>query len=247
VKIVPPKLETLPETQRLIWPRLSEIGPDFVLYGGTAISLQVGGRRSVDFDFFSAKPLAYDQLASRFSFLKAAKVLHRADNTATFLVGNEGDGVSISFFGSLGFGRVDEPVQFVDNGLYAAGLLDLAAQKVVVIQQRAEAKDYLDIHTLLSVGISLEMAMGAARALYPEFNAAISLKALSYFKDVPRLPPNVQRELGTAASRVRDMAQVLKQNESLLPEFEIGERSVEGYEASGPPLKDRSKEPELEI
>ena len=48
-----PRLEMLPPTQRALWPRLSQVPPDFVLYGGTAITLRLGHRYSVDYDLFS--------------------------------------------------------------------------------------------------------------------------------------------------------------------------------------------------
>ena len=44
-----PKLETLPKPQQEIWPHLKPaIDLGFVLYGGTAIALQLGHRESVD-------------------------------------------------------------------------------------------------------------------------------------------------------------------------------------------------------
>ena len=218
-----PRLETLPEAQRFLWPQLSVLGPDFVLYGGTALSLQVGGRKSVDFDFFTPNPVDNNHLAVSLPFLKGARLRQQAANTATFAVGREDDIVAISFFGGLDFGRVGEPVRFSDNGVYAAGLMDLAAQKMRVIQQRAEAKDYMDIHTLLSAGITLELALGAASALFPGFNPTITLKALSYFKDVPGLAPAVQLDLTSAASRVREIAQMPRLGGSLLPGSFAGE------------------------
>ena len=48
-----PNLEILPKSQQQLWQQLkpvSELG--FVLYGGTAIALQLGHRQSIDFDFF---------------------------------------------------------------------------------------------------------------------------------------------------------------------------------------------------
>ncbi|HXQ80796.1 MAG TPA: nucleotidyl transferase AbiEii/AbiGii toxin family protein [Opitutaceae bacterium] len=214
------RLDSLPPAQRKLWPQFSAIGSRFVLYGGTALALQVGGRTSVDFDFFTAEPLNHARLAKDFPFLRGASLQQQAVDTAAFVVGIGGDVVAVSFFGSLDFGRVSDPIRFADNGVHAAGLLDLAAQKVKVIQQRAEAKDYQDIHKLLSVGVTLEMALGAAQALYPEFNAAISLKALSYYGDVSRLPDAVQRDLRTAASRVRDIPRIQRQNASLLPSLD---------------------------
>jgi hypothetical protein len=247
VNAVHPRLETLPPAQRIFWPQLSVIGSDFVLYGGTGLSLQVGGRTSVDFDFFSAESFNFDRLVRKIPFLSGAIRRTGSADTARFIIDLGDDEISISFFGGLTFGRVSEPVRFSDNGLFAAGLLDLAAQKVIVIQQRAEAKDYLDIHKLLSEGVTLEMALGAAQALHPEFNPTISLKALSYFDDVSNVPQEVQRDLRTAASRVRDIAQVKKQSPSLLPgvgSIEYGQDIGDSFVQDLP--LERS-EPELEI
>ena len=46
-----PRLDILPESQRLLWPELDAVPSDFVLYGGTALALQFGHRVSEDFDF----------------------------------------------------------------------------------------------------------------------------------------------------------------------------------------------------
>lgn len=56
-----PRMEILPSAQQRLWPELrpaAELG--FALYGGTAIALRLGHRHSVDFDFFSEKPLDRD-------------------------------------------------------------------------------------------------------------------------------------------------------------------------------------------
>lgn len=217
MKTIIPRLETLPQSQRNLWPLLSSIGPDFVLYGGTALSLQLGGRQSVDFDFFTPNPLDPETLSNRFTFLRGASLIQRAHSTATFSV-NCPDPVKISFFGALDFGRVDEPKHFSDNGLATAGLLDLAAQKVKVVQQRAEQKDYIDICTLLRNSVTLEQALGAAQSLYPKFNPMISLKALTFFDDgdLRTLPETNRKQLCTAVSKVRDIPQISKTSDSLL-------------------------------
>lgn len=47
-----PKLEILPPSQLKLWPLLSQIPKNFILYEGTAVALQLGHRESIDFDFF---------------------------------------------------------------------------------------------------------------------------------------------------------------------------------------------------
>lgn len=58
-----PRLDLLPDPQERLWPELrptSDLG--LVLYGDTAIALRLGHRPSVDFDFFSDRPLDKDAL-----------------------------------------------------------------------------------------------------------------------------------------------------------------------------------------
>ena len=74
--------------------------------------------------------------------------------------------VSLSFFGGIGFGRVDEPDTTDDGVLQVASLLGLMATKVAVITQRAEAKDYMDLAVMIKAGTSLPEPLGAARAIY---------------------------------------------------------------------------------
>ena len=53
-----PCTSILPRAQQQLWPELSAtVAMGFVLYGGTAIALRLGHRPSVDFDFFSERPL----------------------------------------------------------------------------------------------------------------------------------------------------------------------------------------------
>jgi hypothetical protein len=89
-----------------------------------------------------------------------------------------------------------------DGVLLVASLLDIAAFKMAVLPERAEAKDYLDVYALLKSGVKLSDALGAAEAVYGgQFNPVISLKALAYFRDgdLPSLPEDVKRTLREAA------------------------------------------------
>lgn len=217
MRTVVPRLETLPPSQRNLWLDLGATAGDFVLYGGTALSLQVGGRQSADFDFFTPHTVEPGALVARFPFLGKATLVQRAASTAAFTIDCP-EPVKLSFFGALDFGRVDEPSRFSDNGLVVAGLLDLAAQKVKVIQQRAESKDYVDICTLLQDGIALERALGAAQALYPGFNPLVSLKALTFFEDgdLGALPESNRTVLIAAAAHVQEIPSVPKLSDSIL-------------------------------
>jgi hypothetical protein len=81
-----------------------------------------------------------------------------------------------------------------------------AGVKASVVQQRAAAKDYIDLDAILRDGrIDPPTALASAKAIYgPQFNPQITLKALSYFDDgdLRRLPQATQDRLAKAAREV---------------------------------------------
>ncbi len=152
-------------------------------------------------------------------WLGPAEILQSSPNTLTLSVQREGP-VKVSFFGGLTLGRTGIPERTDDNVLWVASPLDLAATKVSVIQQRAERRDYIDVAELLRSGISLERALGAAGALYPDsFNPMVSLKALTYFRDgdLSSLSPEIQAFLAAAAGAVREVPSVARTSDRLDP------------------------------
>jgi len=74
---------------------------------------------------------------------------------------------------------------------------------MAVVQKRAEVKDYLDIDALLQHGVDLPMALAAGSVIYgSRFNPLITLKALSFFDDLPLLPGEVKNRLSAAVEAV---------------------------------------------
>ena len=129
--------------------------------------------------------------------LEGSTVLQQAANTLTCRV-ERADPVIVSFFGVPTLRRVAAPLIAHDNRLRIASLLDLAGMKAAVVQQRAEAKDYIDLHALLEAGIGLPAALAAAGVIYGErFNPQLTLKALSFFGDgdLPSLPAGVRERI----------------------------------------------------
>jgi Nucleotidyl transferase AbiEii toxin, Type IV TA system len=201
-----PRLDILPPPQRQLWEELDQVPVSFVLYGGTALALRLGHRVSEDFDFFSNEPFTPPDLERDVTFLKGAVRLQASPNTLVSAVERAGT-VKVSFFGNLGLRRVQDPERSEVPGLRIASLLDLAATKVKVVQDRAEAKDYMDIDRLLEEGIDLGQALGAARSVYgPSFNPLLSVKALCYFGDgdLGSLPAEVRTRLAAAAAQSVD-------------------------------------------
>jgi hypothetical protein len=198
-----PLLDILPQPQRRFWNELASVPPDFVLYGGTAIALHLGHLQSVD--FFGNRSFDPAKLAAAIPFMAVATITQREPNTLSGIV-DRGGPVRLSFFGVSGIPRLVPRHVAPDNGLQIASLLDLAGTKAFVVQQRAEAKDYIDIDAILCDGrIDLPTALASAKAIYgAQFNPQITLKALSFFGDgnLRRLPRTVKDRLAQAARAV---------------------------------------------
>jgi hypothetical protein len=192
----------LPPPQLKLWLELGATPESFTLYGGTALTLRLGHRTSLDFDFFSNAPFDPERLAATLPYLRDAERIQVAPDTLTCRV-NRGGAVLVSFFGGLGLGQVAEPDAVKGIALRVASLLDIAGTKMAVVQKRAEAKDYLDIDTLLRHGVDLPTALAAGSVVYGRsFNPIVTLKALSFFDDVPALPVEVRARLSAAVAAV---------------------------------------------
>jgi hypothetical protein len=91
-------------------------------------------------------------------------------------------------------------------GFKVASLIDLAGMKAAVLPQRVELRDYLDIHALLTKPkIPLSEMLAAATVIDgSQFNALISLKAITYHKDftLAQLPKSIRDDLLKAAKAI---------------------------------------------
>ncbi|OGA20151.1 MAG: hypothetical protein A3H32_02720 [Betaproteobacteria bacterium RIFCSPLOWO2_02_FULL_63_19] len=228
-----PNFTRLPPAQRQLWPELRPgVDLGFVLYGGTAISLHLGHRRSVDFDFFHDRALAQDEIRAAFAFIRRATTLHDSKDTLVVMVPGSGrgsgsvpgkagrDSVKVGFFGGLSFGRVADPLLSDDGVMWVASLEDLMAHKLKVILQRSEKKDYQDIAAMIRAGCQLARGLAAARLFFGNaLQPAACLKALTYFKDgdLGRLSGADRNTLIEAAKSVRALPRVALRSKNLAP------------------------------
>lgn len=218
-----PHLETLPEPQRALWPRLAALPPDAVLYGGTALALRLGHRASVDFDLFLPRSFEPGDMAREISALGSLDVVQSAPNT----LGARVDGVWLSLFG-VDLAAVAPPEVTTDIGLPVASLRDLGATKVQTIVDRAEAKDYVDIAALLTAGIELPDMLGSAQVVFgARFSPLLALKALASFEDgdLPTLPEMTRLRLVAAAASVQRIPILGAYAATILPAASGGEGS----------------------
>ena len=176
-----PNLDILPAAQKQLWPRLAELPKHFVLYGGTGLALQLGHRESVDFDFFSSRPLDPDRLYKRLDFLGGGEITEKERNTLTVKAPTSAGAVVLSFFGGLRLKCVVQPL-VMEPGIPLAGISDIFGCKCGAVQQRQSMKDLIDICAILDrTNLTLSDGLGFARAIYgDDFNPYVTLRALAY-------------------------------------------------------------------
>jgi hypothetical protein len=212
-----PKLGILPPAQREIWTSLAPAPHlNFVLYGGTAIALHLGHRESLDFDFFRSEPLDKDQIRAAFGFVNGTGILQDTPGTLVVLAEMPSGPVKVSFFGGIGFGRVNDPLRTRDGILLVASLDDLMATKLKATLDRAEAKDYRDIAEMISAGVSLAAGTSAFSAMFHGEPSQV-LRSIGYFKDgdLVALAQTDQELLRNARDRVGKLPDVVVRHGSL--------------------------------
>ncbi|MBI3398168.1 MAG: nucleotidyl transferase AbiEii/AbiGii toxin family protein [Deltaproteobacteria bacterium] len=158
----------------------------FTLAGGTALSLQIGHRISVDFDFFSEKQFSTDTLYREFQKAGLKPIVQQETEGALTAMVNE---VKVSMF--------HYPYPFLDKKLHwkgvdIAGIIDIAAMKVMAIAQRGAKRDFVDLYFILKdipfrkIAENMAQRYGADR-----FNPVNIGKAIVYFSDAD-IDPDLQ-------------------------------------------------------
>lgn len=171
--------EILSKEQVDLCPYLEKMKKNFGLVGGTAIALQIGHRRSIDFDLFSFvafKNLPLKQAIERFAKINQIIVDKKGELT---LLANQ---VKITFF-HYPF-EIEYPE--VINGIgKTPDLLTLAAMKAYALGRRAKWKDYVDLYFILKNSHSVSDIVTKAKEIFGnEFNSKIFRMQLAYFDDV---------------------------------------------------------------
>ncbi|WP_420132404.1 nucleotidyl transferase AbiEii/AbiGii toxin family protein [Rhodopseudomonas sp.] len=202
-----PRLDVLPEAQLQVWPLLAfTLAQEFVLYGETAVVLHLGHRVSVDFDFFRSEPLEKRQLDVALRGFPDCEVVQDDRDTLVVRTQLPAGAVKISFFGGLGFPRINPPLLTTDRVSLVASREDLLATKLKAVLDRAEAKDYRDIAALLGAGVSLGRGLAGFAQIFRR-DPALPLRALGFFNDgdLATLPDSDRRLLRAARDSITEI------------------------------------------
>ncbi len=174
-------LDSLDETRRKIFNDLKGFSQLGVLGGGTAISLQIGHRRSFDFDIFTFKPFPTNLWAMiRKTFGKGClRTLDTADQL-DLITPNK---VAVTFFFD-DYKLLFPPLK--TNPINVMDLRDLACNKAFTIGRRGKWRDYVDLYFLIKEGkVSLnEIIQLSEKKFQGEFPVRLFLQQLSYFDDI---------------------------------------------------------------
>ena len=183
--------EVLGRSQRSLLPTLSPFARDqgFYLAGGTGLALQLGHRRSVDFDWFREQPIEDPlRLAAE---LRTPALRFEIDRVEKGTLHGTARSVRVSFLEY----RYPLLMPWLEvSGLRLASPEDIAAMKLAAVAQRGSKKDFVDVFAL-GQRFALADMLDFYRAKYGLKDVGHVLVALAYFDeaDRERLPSLLRR------------------------------------------------------
>ncbi|MFH1838101.1 MAG: nucleotidyl transferase AbiEii/AbiGii toxin family protein [Candidatus Kuenenbacteria bacterium] len=158
---------------------------DWYLAGGTALALQVGGRKSLDLDFFKRKK-SFDTSEILDNFLENNKwktIVNKKNTIYGELFKAKVSFIAYPFFvpkqkfTQYGFIKILHP-------------LDIAVMKIIAISQRGRKRDFFDFYWCVKNIEPLENLIKRLKIQYPSVahNYHHILKSLVYFNDAESDP-----------------------------------------------------------
>ena len=167
----------------------SNVFNDFYLVGGTALSLQLGHRISVDIDLFTNQPYGTinldrvkEELLSLFPIVENIKCLNYRQMVYSLFVGD-----SVESIIKLDLCYDEQPIfPIIDiDGIRMASYKEIAAMKMLAIVTGNRCKDFWDIHELINkYSLNSMISWGLERNPYTLSRTEI-LEAFNKVWDLP--------------------------------------------------------------
>lgn len=204
---------------KLLLPKLASTAliNKFYLAGGTALSLYLGHRESVDFDFFTNEEFSANIIDQFKPLSNELKVISRHDNSVEFFLGG------VKFFFWLYLYPLTQPLNDF-NGIKIASPVDIGLMKIIALEGRVAWKDIIDLYYLDQEVISIADLAKLFYQTYPqnEFNEYSRLKVLLNEKELAASPkPKLLKQV--------DLEQIKEHVYSkLLQEFKNNIRLAQG-------------------
>ena len=159
-------------------PMLKAFPDQFYLVGETALALQLGHRKSIDFDLFSFGRVLTSSINRKIGkFYSNYQKLYEDEQEYTTVI-NE---VKTTFY-DFPF-KVTATENF-GNLISMPNILTLTAMKAFALGRRAKWKDYVDIYFALKT-YSLDTVSNCAKTVFKgKFNERLFRSQIAYFDDI---------------------------------------------------------------
>lgn len=179
-----PHLEALGRAQRRLLERLGPLAAarGFYLAGGTGLALQIGHRRSVDFDWFTESTIADPMILGR-QFQEDGLPL-RVEQTERGTLHGRASGVRVSFM-EYHYPLIAPLLHLPGLRAPLASVGDIACMKLSAVTQRGARKDFVDLHAI-GRELGLPGMLSLYRKKYALQDVGHVLVALTYFDDADR-------------------------------------------------------------
>jgi predicted nucleotidyltransferase component of viral defense system len=166
---------------------------DYILIGGTALSLQINKRKSEDLDFCVwTKKLKKDKPSVDWSAiereLETVGPIESRDILGFEQVNFVVRGVRMTFVAKPeNLSPVKSPVPILHN-IFAADICAIGAMKIELILRRSEFRDYYDIYSILKEGFTLKDIV--SRAVKYSNHRLKTRDALAYLSNGSNFKPD---------------------------------------------------------
>lgn len=154
-----------------------ELLKDFFLVGGTALSLQIGHRISIDLDLFSQNSFDKNTMLAALENRYGFQLSYQAANTLKgSIAGVQVDLITHAY-------PLVEPLLEIE-GVRLASPQDIAAMKLNAISgDGTRLKDFIDV-AYLSASLSLSAMIAAYETKYSMRNPTMVIKSVNYHDDI---------------------------------------------------------------
>lgn len=172
------------QSQVEMLPLIKQFSPDFYLVGGTALALQYGHRRSLDFDLFTTGTFENQAIIRKIRRNYTINKIHVNESGQLTLIAN---GVKLTFY------QYEYPI--VHNEKFEEVItmpddLSIAAMKAFALGQRSKWKDYVDLFFVFKKH-SLQEVIDKAHEYFGEgeFNDKLFRGQLDFHQDISYIEP----------------------------------------------------------
>ncbi len=149
----------------------------FNLAGGTALSLQLGHRKSIDIDLFTERDFDAKKLADHLAKTYNAQTIGQLKNVVFCTVDNIKVDILAHQYPLINKVQITEGVRMLS-------LEDIGAMKLnAILYNGTRLKDFVDMHILLQY-VPLQKLTKAFENKYPNVNAQMARNGLLYHQDI---------------------------------------------------------------